>query len=121
MSTPIHIFSNLKTILWIALSSIVYLLVYSKLPATKFAMKTLSRIVTVSFENVGCLSERSGPIWAEEKEIYETMASLNLIFRKPVMNVSVLQRCPSYRESNKGSRERQGPTLVVRFTEVSVL
>ena len=33
----------------------------------------------------------------------------------------VLQRCPSYRESNKGSKEKQGPTLGVRFTEVSVL
>ena len=36
------------------------------------------------------------------------------------MHVSVLERCPSYRESNKGSKERQGPTLSVRFTEVSV-
>ena len=35
--------------------------------------------------------------------------------------VFVLQRCPSYRESNKGSKERQGPTLGVRFTKVSVL
>ena len=34
--------------------------------------------------------------------------------------VSVLERCPSYRESNKGSKERQGPTLSVCFTEVSV-
>ena len=34
--------------------------------------------------------------------------------------MSVLERCPSYRESNKGSKERQGPTLSVRFTEVSV-
>ena len=30
-------------------------------------------------------------------------------------------KCPSYRESNKGSKERQGPTISVRFTEVSVL
>ena len=30
-------------------------------------------------------------------------------------------KCPSYRESNKGSKERQGPTWCVRFTEVSVL
>ena len=29
--------------------------------------------------------------------------------------MSVLQRCPSYRESNKGSKERQGPTLGVCF------
>ena len=29
-------------------------------------------------------------------------------------------KCPSYRESNKGSKERQGPTLSVRFKEVSV-
>ena len=35
--------------------------------------------------------------------------------------MSVLERCPSYRESNKGSKERQGATLGVRFTEVSVL
>ena len=34
--------------------------------------------------------------------------------------MSVLRRCLSYKESNKGSKERQGPTLGVRFTEVSV-
>ena len=34
--------------------------------------------------------------------------------------MSVLERCPSYKESNKRSKERQGPTLSVRFTEVSV-
>ena len=34
--------------------------------------------------------------------------------------MSVLERCPSYRESNKGSKERQGPTLGVRFREVSI-
>ena len=34
--------------------------------------------------------------------------------------MSVLERCPSYRESNKWSKERQRPTLSVRFTEVSV-
>ena len=27
---------------------------------------------------------------------------------------------PSYRESNKGSKKRQGPTLDVRFTELAV-
>ena len=31
--------------------------------------------------------------------------------------MSVLQRCPSCRESNKGSKERRRPTLGVRFTE----
>ena len=35
--------------------------------------------------------------------------------------MSFLERCPSYRESNKGNKQRQGPTLGVRFTEVSVL
>ena len=35
--------------------------------------------------------------------------------------VPILERCPSYRESNKGSKERWGPTLGVHFTEVSVL
>ena len=34
--------------------------------------------------------------------------------------MSVLERCPSYRESNKGNKQRQGLTLGVRFTEVSV-
>lgn len=34
--------------------------------------------------------------------------------------MSVLERCPSYRESNKGSEERQEPNLGVRFGEVSV-
>ena len=35
--------------------------------------------------------------------------------------MSVLERCPSYKESNKRNKQRQGPTLGVRFTEVSVL
>ena len=30
-------------------------------------------------------------------------------------------KCPSYKESNKGSKERQGPTISVCFTEVSIL
>ena len=34
--------------------------------------------------------------------------------------MSVLERCSSYKKSNKGSKERQGLTLSVRFTEVSV-
>ena len=34
--------------------------------------------------------------------------------------MSVSLRCPSYRESNKRSKERYGPTLGVYFTEVSV-
>ena len=34
--------------------------------------------------------------------------------------MSILERCPTYKESNKRSKERQGPTLGVRFTEVSV-
>ena len=31
-----------------------------------------------------------------------------------------VERCPSYRESTKRSEERKGPTLGVRFSEVSV-
>ena len=34
--------------------------------------------------------------------------------------MSVLEKCPCYRESNKGSKQRQGPTLGVRLIEVSV-
>ena len=34
--------------------------------------------------------------------------------------MSILERCPSYKESKKGNKQRQGPTLGVRFTEVSV-
>ena len=33
--------------------------------------------------------------------------------------MSVLERCPSYKETNKGNKQRQGPTLGVRFTEAS--
>ena len=40
---------------------------------------------------------------------------------KGQLYVSDLQRCTSYREWNKGSKERQGPTVCVRFTEVYVL
>ena len=32
----------------------------------------------------------------------------------------VSERCPSYRESTKRSKERQGPTLGVHFSEVSI-
>ena len=35
--------------------------------------------------------------------------------------MSVLERCPSYGESKKGSKERQGPTLSVRFTSVCLI
>ena len=34
--------------------------------------------------------------------------------------MSVLERSPSYRESTKRSKERQGPTLDVRVSEVSL-
>ena len=34
--------------------------------------------------------------------------------------MSILERCPSYKESNKRSKERQGPTLGVRLIKVSV-
>ena len=33
--------------------------------------------------------------------------------------MSVFERCPSYMESNKGSKERHGPTLGVCFTKLS--
>ena len=36
-------------------------------------------------------------------------------------SMSVLERSPSYRESNKGSKEKQGPSVGVCITEVSVL
>ena len=29
--------------------------------------------------------------------------------------MSVLERCPSYKESNKGNKQRKGPTLGVPF------
>ena len=35
--------------------------------------------------------------------------------------MSVLERCLSYKESNKGNKQRQGPTLGVRLIEVSVM
>lgn len=34
--------------------------------------------------------------------------------------MSVLKRCPSYRESNKRSKERQTTTLDVHFRDVTV-
>ena len=34
--------------------------------------------------------------------------------------MSVLERRPSYRHSNKGSKEKQGQTLGVRLIEVSI-
>ena len=44
------------------------------------------------------------------------------IFRStpPSPGVPVLKRFPSYRKSNKGSKQRQGPTPGVRFIEVSL-
>ena len=38
----------------------------------------------------------------------------------PALAVRLVERCQSYRESNKGSKERLGPTLPVRLIEVSV-
>ena len=35
-------------------------------------------------------------------------------------SMCVLERSPSYRESNKGSKEKQGPSVGICFTEVSV-
>ena len=35
--------------------------------------------------------------------------------------MSILKRCPSYRESTKKGKERQGTTLAVRFSGVFVL
>ena len=35
--------------------------------------------------------------------------------------MSVLERCPSYKEPNKGNKQRQGPTLDVRFTGVRLI
>ena len=49
------------------------------------------------------------PIYRESKGVKNSRDQLY---------VSILQRCPSYTQSNK---ERQGPTLCVLFTEVSVL
>ena len=42
------------------------------------------------------------------------------IFRStpPPPGVPVLERSPSYRKSNKGSKQRKGPTLGVRFIGV---
>ena len=42
-------------------------------------------------------------------------------FGGTVNSLVVVKKCPSHRESDKGSNERQGPTLGVRFTEMSVL
>ena len=35
--------------------------------------------------------------------------------------MSILERSPSYRASNKGSEEKRGPTLGVRFTGVRLI
>ena len=35
--------------------------------------------------------------------------------------MSVFERYPSRRESNKGCKERQGQTVIVGFTEVTVV
>ena len=34
--------------------------------------------------------------------------------------MSVLERSPSYKESNEGTKERQGPTLGVRLIESQI-
>ena len=35
--------------------------------------------------------------------------------------MSVVERSPSYKESNKGSKQRQGPTLGVHFSSVHLI
>ena len=47
--------------------------------------------------------------------------SQELLFNWDQNSVPVLERCPSYRESTKRSNERQGATLGVPFSKVSVL
>ena len=39
----------------------------------------------------------------------------------PALCVHLIERCPSYRESTKRGKERQGTTLGVRFSGVSVM
>ena len=41
-------------------------------------------------------------------------------FGGKVKSLVVVKKCPSHRESDKGSKESQGPTVGVRFTELEV-
>ena len=52
--------------------------------------------------------------------IYSQLSVRRTLWNRP--QVSVIERCPFYRESNKGSKERQGTKLIegVHFTKVSV-
>ena len=50
---------------------------------------------------------------------YYFHTTINSLSKTDTFGTSTM--CPSYRESNKGSKEKQGPTPGVRFTEVSVL
>jgi len=44
-------------------------------------------------------------------EPHRTLYYSRLPLRRTPLGPAVSERCPSYRESNKGSKERQGPTM----------
>ena len=53
------------------------------------------------------------------------VSACNIKIKTDTFNLGIAMNCTkdvlSYRESNKGSKERRGLTLDVNFTEVSVL
>ena len=52
--------------------------------------------------------------------LYKTDISLRRTLSAGPKGVRLGERCPSYKELNKGNKQRQGPTLGVRPIEVSV-
>ena len=58
--------------------------------------------------------------WKEKRKGYSQL-SLRRTPLGPALAVRLKKDVPSYRESNRGRKERQGPTPGVRFTEESVL
>ena len=73
-------------------------------------------------------SMQSSPLLQSEFSIiiiaFCSLSNQKIILRSTLSKMDTYgtgTKCPSYRESNKGSQERQGPTLGVHFTEMYVL
>ena len=62
--------------------------------------------------------------WTDSNMPVNTSSLLEKIIQSTVSKTDTFgtgTKGPSYKESNKGNKQRQEPTLGVRFTEVSVL
>ena len=79
-----------------------------------YVILTISYLRTQTIEMSSLPTDSSRPLF-KQIEIFSIQSTLS-----KTDTFGTGTSCPSYRESNGGSKERQGPTLGVRLIEVSV-